>query len=259
MMNSICKVSTATDNVTVLDTEFKLPVLDRSRTVRIYLPPGYDRSEQAYPVVYMHDGQNLFDAATSFCGEWAVDESLNQLHRETGLSIIAVGIDNGAEHRIRELSPWSNEEFGDAEGEEYMSFVVNTVKPHIDRNYRTLSDKQHTAIMGSSMGGLISHYAAFHYPHIFSKAGIFSPSYWFADEVFDFSHADKLDPDSRLYLLAGGAESEAMVGGFERMLKQLRDAGLDRDRLRSKLVDGYGHSESFWRAEFPEAIAWLFR
>ena len=117
----------------------------------------------------MHDGQNLFDKNTSGYGEWKVDEALDKLYREKGLKLIVVGIDHGGSERLNEYSPFKNEKYGGGKGDAYLDFVVNTLKPYIDSNYRTLSDKKNTGIMGSSMGGLISHYAALKFPKFLEK------------------------------------------------------------------------------------------
>lgn len=249
--------STAAHNVQVLPRLIDMPELQRSRQLRVYLPPGYDNSDRRYPVMYMHDGQNLFDDATSYVGEWGVDETLNKLAEDDGLELIVVGIDHGGDRRMNELSPWPNPRFGAAEGARYLRFVVDVVKPYIDQSYRTLSDQPHTAIMGSSMGGLISHVAIFEYPQVFSKAGIFSPSYWFADPVFEFSEPGKLADNARLYLLIGSAEGDA-VQDMQRMHAQLIEAGLSRERIAAKVVPGE-HNEALWRAYFAEAVQWLYR
>lgn len=251
--------ASAAANVVVIDKYFSLPGLNRERKIRVYLPPEYQSSQDRYPVLYMHDGQNLFDDATSFVGEWGVDESLNQLYKKNNFSLIVVGIDNGQEKRMNELSPWKHPDFGIAEGEAYMSFVVNVIKPYVDKNYRTLADVNNTAIMGSSMGGLISHYAIFQYPQVFSKAGIFSPSYWFSKTVYPFSQISKLSPDSRLYLLMGAKEGVDMVDNFNKMTAQLKSSGLDEERLLFSVVAEGEHNEAFWRTEFPKAVTWLFR
>lgn len=172
------KASSAQANVSLLPELLQIPGLNRQRQIRVYVPPGYANSQRRYPVLYMHDGQNLFDAATAYAGEWRVDETLNALSESGQLELIVVGIDNGQEKRMTELNPWSHPRFGVAQGREYMEFVVEVVKPLIDRRYRTKADRANTAIMGSSMGGLISHYAINQYPEVFSKAGIFSPAYW---------------------------------------------------------------------------------
>ena len=250
--------STATSNVSVLPFEFVIDGLDRQRQVRLYLPENYAQSDQAYPVVYMHDGQNVFDDATSYAGEWGVDESLNQLAATTGLRLIVVAIDHGGDFRMNELSPWENKRFGEAQGKQYMDFIVEVVKPYIDSNYRTLSGPQHTAIIGSSMGGLISHYAIHAYPQVFSKAGIFSPAYWYSPQVFDYSREHKLWLSAKLYVVYGDKEGDGMLADTDRMWRQLQQQGHPRDNLVFKRVAGAEHNEKLWRNEFSEAIQWLF-
>ena len=251
--------STAQANVHVLSTPFVIPGLNRERTVRIYLPPGYERSTQRYPVLYMHDGQNLFDEATAYIGrEWGVDETLNALAKSQALRVIVVGIDNGGVDRMRELNTWDNPQFGRGEGAEYMAFVVDVLKPWVDQHYRTRPDRRHTAIMGSSMGGLISSYALSHYGQVFGGAGIFSPAYWIAPEVYADTEAHPPPPTARLYFYAGGSEGETMVPDMKRMVATLRRAGLPERNLEVE-VDPVGrHNEAAWRAQFPRAVAWLF-
>ena len=239
-----------------------MPGLDRQRTIRIYLPPGYANTSRRFPVLYMHDGQNLFDDATSYAGEWGVDESLDGLAKSHGLEVIVVGIDNGQEQRMSELNPWPGLmfriHFGPAEGEEYVDFIVKVVKPWIDAHYRTKPDRANTAIMGSSMGGLISDYAIHRYPQVFSKAGIFSPSYWVSDDAYEFAEEKPLPGDARVVLLAGGKEGEDTVEDLNRMAAVLRGNGLGSDRLSVKVAPDGEHNEAFWRREFPAAVTWLF-
>lgn len=253
------RISSASNNVFVIDQLFEMPGLNRQRRLRIYLPLNYGNVSDNYPVLYMHDGQNLFDEATSYAGEWGIDESLNMLSKTNGLSIIVVGIDNGQEKRMNELSPWENKDFGKAEGKQYMNFIINTVKPYIDKNYRTLPDRLNTAIMGSSMGGLISHYAIFEYSSVFSKAGIFSPSFWYSEEVKPFSDTNKLPINSRLYFLVGDDEGADMIDGMREMVTSLEKQGLGKTNLNSKTVKHGTHNEAFWRSEFSDAITWLFQ
>ncbi|SEA08901.1 alpha/beta hydrolase [Microbulbifer marinus] len=247
--------STAQANVTVL-SPLQMEALQRQRSVRIYLPPSYDSSERRYPVLYMHDGQNLFDDATSFVGEWGVDETLNALAESHHLELIVVGIDHGDDHRITELNPFDHEKFGAGEGEAYLRFVVEQLKPQIDRDYRTLPDRNNTAIMGSSMGGLISHYAINRYPQVFSKAGIFSPAYWVGPQILPLTE-QATPADARLYLLMGGREGEEMVENFAQM-GELLSRSLPGERWRAKLVAEGEHNEGFWRGELAEAVLWLF-
>ena len=164
--------STALPNVHVLVPALEMPGLDRSRTLRVYLPPGYARASRRYPVIYMHDGQNLFDDATAYAGEWGVDETLDALAATRGFEAIVVGIDNGGEQRMAELSPWPSKDVPKAEGEAYLGFITTIVKPFIDTVYRTEPGRRHTAIIGSSMGGLLSHYAINRRPDVFALAGV---------------------------------------------------------------------------------------
>lgn len=256
---AVPRPSTAQPNVHVLPTPFVMTGLNRQRTVRVYLPPGYEGSRARYPVLYMHDGQNLFDDATAYAGEWGIDESLNALAKSRGLRLIVVGIDNGGADRIHELNPWDNPEFGPGEGAQYMAFIVETLKPWIDQHYRTRCDRQHTAIMGSSMGGLISSYAISRYPQVFGKAGIFSPAYWLAPPVFADTAAHPPPRTTRIYFYAGGSESLSMVPDTERMVAILRRAGLPQRNLLLNVNPVGRHAESAWRTEFPRAITWLFR
>ena len=159
------KVSTASKNVQILDTAFLIPQLNRTRRIWIYLPPDYNyNTDKRYSVLYMQDGQNLFDDATSYAGEWGVDEFMDSL--KYGQCIV-VGIDNGGDKRMTEYNPYDNKKFGKGEGKKYIDFLVKTLKPFIDKNYRTLPGIQNTGIAGSSMGGLISLYAILQYPKVF--------------------------------------------------------------------------------------------
>jgi predicted alpha/beta superfamily hydrolase len=253
------KPSTAQPNVHVLPTPFVLPGLNRERTVRIYLPPGYETSQRRYPVLYMHDGQNLFDDASAYAGEWEVDEALNALAKSRALKLIVVGIDNGGAQRIHELNAWDNPEYGKGEGAEYMAFIVEVLKPWVDEHYRTRSDRRHTGIMGSSLGGLISSYAISRYPQVFGAAGIFSPAYWFAPPVFADTEARPPPRGERIYFYAGGSESESMLPDMKRMVALLRRTGIPARNLEVRVNPVGRHNEAAWRAEFPRAVEWLFR
>jgi len=147
------KVSTKSENVSILEKEFVIDGLnDISHKVWLYLPPNYDSSEEKYPVIYMHDAQNLFDDATSFVGEWDVDGTLNALYEKTGKGFIVVGVENGGEKRIEEYTPYKNEKYGGGKGAIYIDFLANELKPYIDKNYRTETNSENTAIIGSSLG-----------------------------------------------------------------------------------------------------------
>lgn len=251
------KPSTAGPGVKVLPA-LEIPGLARQRTIRVYTPPGYATSNKRYPVLYMHDGQNLFDDATSYVGEWKVDETLDALAREGKLELIVVGVDHGNDKRMTELNAWDNPYMGAGEGRAYVDFIVKTVKPMIDRSYRTLPGRAHTAVMGSSMGGLISHYAITQYPKVFSKAGVFSPAYWTAPQSYGYAADKKLPKDARVYLLMGAKEGGTMVPDVEHMAGVLKQAGHPAHNTVLKIVPGAEHNEGFWSGEFAQAVQWMF-
>lgn len=254
------RTSTALANVHVLENEFEMPDLNRKRKVRLYLPPNYTESQKSYPVIYMHDGQNLFDDATSFVGEWGVDEILNEIASEGGPEFIVVGIDNGGSLRTEELTPYANEKYGGGKGTLYMQFIVEVIKPYIDEHFRTKSDVENTAIMGSSLGGLISHFAIYEYPDVFGKAGIYSPSYWFSyDAMARLTEEKPIPSNYRLNLIVGKKEGESMYLPFEQMCSLIEESGHDPGHISYKVVEAGEHNERFWRSEFKESILWLFK
>lgn len=253
------RAPSALPNVSVLPAPLPMPGLNRSRTLRVYLPPSYaSEADRRYPVIYMHDGQNLYDDATSYAGEWGVDETMNELARTRGFEAIVVGIDNGGERRMAELSPVPNGETDTAEGPQYTRFVVDVVKPWIDQQYRTRPERASTAIIGSSMGGLISHYAINEYPAVFSKAGVFSPSYWAAPRMIADAARRPPPVDLRVYLYAGGREGGGMEVDARRMYAAL-GGGAATERLSLHVVPDAEHNEAAWRAEFERAVVWLFQ
>lgn len=251
--------STATPNVKILSNNFSMPQFgDRKRIIRIYLPPGYEDSTETYPVLYMHDGQNLFDQYTSFAGEWNVDETINDLSSSKNLKLIIVGIDNGGSLRTEEYTPWANKTYGGGEAEKYIEFIVNTLKPNVDSAYHTKPEKKYTGIMGSSLGGLVTHYAALQYPDVFGKAGVFSPSFWFSDTCYQFAKEHANLQGQKMYFLAGGSESAGMVPDLEKMIKNMTEKGYDSVGIQKKIVPGGKHNEQLWRNGFGEAVTWLF-
>ena len=261
------KESTATKNVSILSEDFYIPQLDKKRRIWVYLPPNYDTSNKSYPVMYMHDGQNLFDNNTSYAGEWEVDETLNKLYQDKRFELIVIGIDNAGEKRMDEYSPWKHKEYGGGEGDAYIDFVVKTLKPYVDNNYRTKSNQENTAIMGSSMGGLISFYATLQYPKVFGKSVVYSPSFWFSDQSFDLAKNHRNLKNTKMYLLAGGKEGanniafneiSQTVMDMNKMVAILKEGGFSSDNIRTKVVPDGQHNEALWRDNFEEAILWLF-
>jgi predicted alpha/beta superfamily hydrolase len=250
--------STAAENVHILNEEFYMPQLNRNRRIWIYLPPDYEQSQKNYPVIYMHDGQNLFDVETSFIAEWEVDETLNDLASRGYNVPIVVGVDNGGNHRANEYLPYffSNLNAG-GEGDEYMEFIVETLKPFIDNEYRTLPDRQNTGIIGSSFGGVISFYGALKHQDVFGKCGPFSPAYWanydhlFADLAeIGFQH------DVRFYQNAGQNEGDQYILAMHQMEESLNSAGFEH--THSVVISGGDHNEATWAGDFENAYLWLF-
>jgi metallo-beta-lactamase class B len=255
------KKHTLTPNVAVLSDSFAIPQLNRKRRVWVYLPNDYASSTRRYPVLYLHDGQNVFDEFTSFSGEWGVDEALRQLQlagRDAGCIVVAV--DHGGDTRLDELSPWRNAKYGGGQGEAYLNFIVQTLKPQIDAKYRTQPERQHTGMAGSSMGGLMSLYAGLKYPHVFSKVGVFSPALWFAqDSVFAYARRAKLRQPVKFYLVAGKQESETMIPLMAAMRDALRKARVKPEDISYRAVADGKHAEWFWQREFPAAYQWLYK
>ena len=202
----------------------------------------------------MQDGQNVFDDSTSFAGEWGVDETLDSLSRYRK-EIIVVAVDHGGAKRINEYCPYDMEKFGKGEGDQYVDFLVNTLKPFIDKSYRTLRDKQNTFIAGSSMGGLISMYAVLKYPKIFGGAGIFSPAFWVGPKIFDDIKRKGNLVNSKIYFYCGGQEGETMEPDMERAFEEMRE--ISRSRMISNVRPDGKHTEWIWREEFPLFYLWL--
>lgn len=246
-------------NVHIISTDFPIPQLNRTRRIWVYLPPDYDLSNNRYPVIYLQDGQNLFDDATSFSGEWGIDDAMELLFAGGDLGAIVVGVDNGGISRLDEYSPWVNPQSGGGEGEKYMKFITQTLKPHIDTAFRTLPTREHTAIGGSSMGGLISMYGGIANQDIFSKILVFSPSFWFSPNCFSQVEEKGHQFPMRIYLLCGTPEGK---GSVERDLLKMKEtllkSGFDASEIKYITKPDGQHSEWFWRREFPDAYQWLF-
>ena len=236
----------------------RMPQLGFARRLRVYLPPDYAEGARRYPVLYMFDAQNLFDEATSYAGEWGVDEAMDALAREEGFAAIVVGIDHGGELRANELIPYWNVRFLPNMGAAFVDDLVQAIKPFVDANYRTLPDREHTAIVGSSLGGLSADYAIHRHPGVFAKAGVFSPSYWVSDEAFAAAGRAPLPAGSRVYLYTGGREGEESVRQLQTMAEILRAQPGGADGVVVRVVPDAEHNEAAWRAEFPRAVRWLF-
>lgn len=252
ILNKIDAQSTASKQVTTITV--KAPQLDTLKTIWIYLPKEYHNSKKNYPVLYMHDAQNLFDAKTSYVGEWEVDEFMDTL---TEKKSIIIGIEHGNEKRIDELTPYKHEKYGGGNGDNYLNFIKNTLKPHIDITYRTKSEAEHTTIFGSSLGGLMSFYATIKYPKTFGKAGVFSPAFWINPEIFDLVRSTEIPETSKFYFLAGTDEGETMIPKLEEMLKLLKSKGLKEQQFETHKIEDGQHNEKLWSEYFGKAYEWL--
>ncbi len=262
---------TVTGSVRVLE-QFHSPQLGNRRDILVYLPRSYDQDDRRYPVVYMHDGQNLFDARTSFAGEWQVDETMQRLESE-GIEAIVVGIPNAGTERLNEYSPFRDPRHGGGKGDAYLAFLVETLKPLIDTDFRTFADRAHTGIIGSSMGGLISLYAFFQRPAFFGFAGVMSPALWFGQRaIFPYILRQRYIP-GKIYLDAGTAEvsrrfaaflpkhvSQPVVSDAGRMYAILERLGYD-PHTEVRFVEDVGaqHNETAWARRFPDALRFLLK
>lgn len=226
-----------------------------SRMVTVWLPPCYDEEpSRRYPVLYMHDGQNCFDARRAAFGmEWGMDETATRLIGEGRLEhLIIVAMDNHGAKRF--------EEYSDApEGRAYRDYVVQVVKPMIDRTYRTRPEREHTAVMGSSMGGCVSFLLAWEHPEVFFGAGCVSPAFFDPD----FARV-KNDPGEgkpiRLYLDNGTVGLEKKLQkGIDRMLALLPQKGFQEGRDYLWYLDaGAEHNEKAWAARVWRPLEFLF-
>lgn len=233
------------------------PQRHNERSIYVYLPPSYDLGDTRYPVVYMQDGQNLFDAALSFAGEWGVDESIDRMS-EDGVEAIVVGIPNLAAERFEEYSPFPDPKHGGGDGDSYLAFIADTLKPLIDARFRTRPSRTCTGILGSSMGGLISLYGFFARPHVFGFAGAMSPSLWYGGRRIFGVIEDAPPGEGRIYLDAGTAEGDGTLKDARRMRELLARKGYVEGVNLGYVEDpGANHSEEAWARRFEATMRFL--
>jgi predicted alpha/beta superfamily hydrolase len=235
------------------------PQLRNRRGVDIYLPESYAVGRRRYPVVYMQDGQNLSDPAIAFCGNtWHLDDGLAWL-AERGIEPIVVGVHNTGEQRLAEYSPFADPAHGGGAGERYLRFLIDTVKPLVDRMYRTRKDRDNTVVAGSSMGGLISLYAFFRRPSPFGGVAAMSPSIWFGRGAI-LSHVERARTTrGRIYLDVGTEEGEATLTNVRALRRLLRRKGYRGDSLRHLDAEGHQHREADWGSRLPRALEFLLK
>lgn len=249
------------------------PQLGRPVDLLVYLPPSYHAEPtRDYPVVYMQDGQNLFDRYTSYAGDWQVDEMMESLAVEEGLEAIVVGIPNGGAARLDEYSPWEDREFGGGRAGRYLHFLVDVVRPLIAASFRAAPERERTVVAGSSMGALFSLWAFFECPQVFGRCAALSPSVQFARRALVRDARARPFRGGRVYLDAGTLEGRQRrfaklllglpVRPYLRGVRLLRDAliesgyRLGRD-LRYLEEEGGEHNEMSWSRRFPGALRFL--
>lgn len=244
--------------IEIIDEAYEIPQLGRQRRVSVLLPHDYFNTSKKYPVLYLHDGQNLFDEYAPY-GNWGIDASLEKLAAQGLGEIIIVAIDHGGPLRIQEYLPYSTPRYTEAEGHLYLSFMLEDLKPFIDGRYRVLPGRENTGIGGSSLGGLISLYAGFTYPDIFGKKMIFSPSLWISDEIYEMARSFVPKGATDIYLYAGGMESANHYGQVLRLETILQEkrryTGFDLTFSHNPTGQ---HREIHWGEQFPLALKWLF-
>ena len=251
--------------------KFRSRIFRNSRFLRVWLPPQYDDSENAdrrYPVLYLNDGQNLFEPSTSFTGvEWQVDETADRLIRENQvLPMILVGIDNAQKDRFREYVPHRslNPMMLRVQGRRYPDFLLKEVMPFVARTYRVATGPENTGLGGSSLGALIALYTAAVHPGWFGRLLLESPSLWASNrQMIRESRAIRQWPE-RIFLATGTQEAgredrdRSMVEDVQELVNIFQRAGLDDRRLHLLIDDGATHHESAWARRFPEALSFLF-
>jgi predicted alpha/beta superfamily hydrolase len=242
---------------------FHSEYLPDDRTVTTYLPPGYETSSHRYPVLYLHDGQNLFDPAAAFKkGEhWRVSETATALIDAGRIRpLIIVGIDNAGARRLHEYTPTHDRRRGGGGADAYGQMLMQELKPYIDRQYRTLPDATHTGIGGSSLGGLVSLYLGLKHPHVFGRIAVLSPSVWW-DRRAILRHVREARPKPplRIWVDIGTREGRHHVDNA-RLLKVglIKSGWAEGDDLHYEEVVGGIHSEGAWAARLDRVLEFLY-
>jgi len=251
--------------------EFRSRVFRNTRFLRVWLPPGYDDPQNQgrhYPVLYLNDGQNLFESSTSFTGvDWQVDETADRLIREGAAPpMIIVGIDNTGKDRLREYMPHRSMHpiMLRVQGRYYPDFLMKEVMPFVENNYRVATGPENTGLGGSSLGALIALHTVIARPGAMGRLLLESPSLWASQrQLIRESRSVRIWPE-RIFLAVGTAEagiaerSRSVVDDVRELAAILRRAVLSEKRLRLVIADGAGHNEGAWAERFPEALRFLF-
>jgi predicted alpha/beta superfamily hydrolase len=234
-------------------------ILNDSRGIWIYRPPSYDENpNERFPVVYMHDGQNLFYDSAAFGGtSWNAGGAMDQGARDGSIhEAIVIGIDNNAD-RMSEYTPVSDPDYGGGNADAYLAFVIQELKPQMDANLRTLPDAAHTAIIGSSLGGLVSAYAGLHHADVFGRIGALSPSTWW-DNTWIIGQTQQASGTlpARVYVDSGdaGNSNDDVTDTAQLAQAWKAKSGVTVDYL---VQSGGQHNEYYWRQRLPGALSFL--
>lgn len=243
--------------VKLISDEFEIPQLKKTRKIWALLPHDYDISTENYPVLYLQDAQNLFNENAKY-GNWGIDKKLAVMAEYKIGKIIIIAIEHAEEERIKEYNVGKTM-LGKGQGKKYIKFMIETLKPFVDTNFRTKKEREFTGIGGSSMGGLVSIFSGLRYPEVYGKLMIFSPSLWVVPEI-KIKEKSIVKSDTKIYLYAGGAESETMVEHIKDFKENIISNEFIKDQMKVKLsINELGkHTENYWSDEFPKAIEWLF-
>jgi predicted alpha/beta superfamily hydrolase len=243
---------------------FHSEFLRADRTVLVYLPPGYyDDEQRRYPVLYLHDGQNLFDGATSFIPgqEWRVDETAERLIASGQIEpLIIVGIYNTGSDRLDEYTPTRDKKKRGGKGEQYIKLLTDELKPYIDTIYRTKTERENTALGGSSLGGLISLFGGLKRPDVFGKLAILSPSVWWDDKAILSTIASlNTKPITKIWVDIGTNEGSTALPDARLLRDTLQKFGwIEEKDLAYFEAEHAGHNESAWAARFDRVLLFLF-
>ena len=244
-------------------SRFASAFLDLKRDLTVYLPPGYEQGPDPLPVLYMHDGQNLFepDRAHVRGQHWRAGETLDELIAERLVPpLLIVGMDNTGTSRIHEYTPTKDSRLGGGLAGRYGRFIVEEVKPFIDRTYRTRTDAAGSALAGSSLGALVSLYIGFTHPGVFGSLAAMSPSVWWDRRmILSTIRRTRPRPPLRIWTDMGTAEGRRALDDARMLKAALVGAGWTAGAdLHYAEYEGATHSESAWAARFGAVVRWLF-
>jgi predicted alpha/beta superfamily hydrolase len=243
--------------VLLISDEFEIPQLHKTRKIWALLPHDYDSTDERYPVMYLQDAQNLFNESAEH-GNWEIDKKLAVMSEYKIGKIIIIAIEHAEEERIKEYNVGKTV-LGKGQGKKYIRFITETLKPFVDSNFRTKPEREFTGIGGSSMGALVTIFSGLRFPEVYGKLMVFSPSLWVGPKL-KIKNKIKSTTDTKIYLYAGGKESETMVQQVEDFKENMISNEFVTDKMKINLsINLQGkHNETYWSDEFPKAIEWLF-